>query len=518
MIHKMTRLRLILLLIVIGFTVIPMPAGHAGNEIKVTYDSNKIIFNSQPVLSNGNTYVETRPFIQKLGLQVSWLNNTKFRLFNPNLVIDMEVNSQTVYVNNKKTIIAIAPIKIGATLFLPVRPITTLTNHNLSWDQASNTIMISKKTDTSEQQPPEPPTKSNKVIAYYPSWATYQKFEVSQIPAANITHINYAFANISNGTVVMGDSTADKGNFEQLRQLKKNNPKLKTLISVGGWTWSSQFSDVSLSTSSRNRFADSAVQFIRDHGFDGVDIDWEYPVSGGLASNNSKPQDKQNFTLLLQTIREKLNAAQLKDGKTYLLTIAAGAFPEYVNNTEISKVAAAVDWINLMTYDYHGSWEKNSNHNAPLYADPKDQGSTTSNIDSTVKTYVNAKVPSDKLVLGIPMYGRSWTNCGATNMGLYQACNGVAPGAIAAGVHEYGNLEKQSLINKNGFVRYWSDSAKVPWLYNKSTGTFITYEDPESISYKAEYIKAKGLAGAMVWELSQDFNRTLLNKLVSSLK
>jgi chitinase len=237
-----------------------------------------------------------------------------------------------------------------------------------------------------------------------------------------------------------------------------------------------------------------------------------------LATNKARPEDKHNFTLLLQTIRDKLNAAQLKDGKTYLLTIASGAFPAYLKNTEMDKVAAIVDWINLMTYDYHGNWENVSNHNAPLYADPKDQNNIDSNIHSSVDTYLKAGVPSNKLVLGIPFYGRSWTNCGTAKQGQYQTCKGVADGVVADGIHEYGNIEKQGWINGKGFVRYWNNSSKVPWLYNKTTGTFVSYEDPESIAYKAQYIKSKRLGGAMVWELSQDFNRTLLNKLLDSLK
>jgi chitinase len=381
----------------------------------------------------------------------------------------------------------------------------------------ANSIAITSNKQ-SQTPTPAPTNSSYRVVGYYPSWGTYQNFDVSQIAASNITHVNYAFANIKGGKIVLGDPYADKGNFKQLDALKQANPKLKTLISVGGWAWSGQFSEISLSNFSRTQFADSVVQFIRDYGFDGVDLDWEYPVIGGLAGNHARLADKHNFTLLLQTVRDKLDTAQLKDGKKYSLTIAAGAFPGYIKNTEMDQVASIVDWVNLMTYDYHGDWENGSNYNAPLYADPQDPYSFKSNVNSTVSAFLKAGVPSNKLVVGIPFYGRSWTNCSTANHGLYQTCKGVAKGVIADGVHEYGNLEKQGWINGKGFVRYWNDYAKVPWLYNKATGTFVTYEDPESISYKANYIKSKGLGGAMVWELSQDFNWTLLNKLVNSLK
>jgi chitinase len=530
---KMLNSILILLFALIGFSTIPISSSYADSVIHVTYNDKDIAFGTNPVTKNGTTYVETRPFIKPLGLQVSWISNTKFRLSKPGLIIDMVVNSTTAYVNSSKLTLAAAPIKIGATLFIPVRPITNITKHKILWSQATNTLSIYSNLTTVPA--PTKPSTSYKVIAYYSSWGTYSKFEVSQIEAPHLTHINYAFANIKDGKVVVGDPWADiekpfpgdctdnsclKGNFNQLLQLKKANPHLKTLISVGGWTWSGQFSDAALSASSRTKFADSAVKFIRDYGFDGVDIDWEYPVSGGLAANKTRLADKQNFTLLLQTLRNKLNTAQKQDGKTYLLTIAAGAFPSYLNKTEMNQVSHTIDWINLMTYDYHGDWEKESNHLAPLYSDPEEpsKANTKSNIDYTVQIYLNAGVAANKLVLGIPLYGRSWTGCSATNQGLYQSCTGVATGLIANGIHEYGNLEKQGWINGKGFVRYWNNSAKTPWLFNKSTGTFITYEDPESIAIKAKYIKSQRLGGAMLWEISQDFNNTLLNQLNRSLK
>ncbi|WP_372661448.1 glycosyl hydrolase family 18 protein [Cohnella sp.] len=523
---------LILLLTFIGFSTVSMPYGSAESVVRVTYNDQAIVFGQKPISRKGTTYAETRPFIKPLGFQIHWINNTKFRLSKTALVIDMEVNSMTAYVNSRKVTLAAAPMKVGATLFLPLRPIADITGHKVSWNAATNTIAIES---SSANNTPATSYHSYKIIAYYSSWGTYQNYDVSGIDASKITHINYAFANIKEGKIVLGDPWADtqkpfpgdcsdnsclKGNFNQLQKLKKANPHLKTLISVGGWTWSGQFSDIALTASSRAKFADSAVQFIRDYSFDGVDLDWEYPVSGGLASNTKRPSDKQNFTLFLKEIREKLNTAQKEDGKTYLLTIAGGAFPGYVQNTEMDQIAKHLDWVNLMTYDFHGDWENVSNHQAPLYMDPKDPVAYNAkgNINSTIYTYLKAGIPANKLILGIPLYGRSWTGCDITNQGLYQSCKGVADGVLADGIHEYGNLENQGWINGKGFVRYWSNTAKVPWLLNKSTGTFITYEDPESIAYKAKYIKSKGLGGAMFWEINQDFNHTLQSKLYQSLK
>ncbi|OYD10005.1 glycoside hydrolase family 18 protein [Paludifilum halophilum] len=374
----------------------------------------------------------------------------------------------------------------------------------------------------------------HKVIAYYPGWATYDRdYQVADIDASKVTHINYAFANISGGEVVLGDPYADtdkffpgdcwepgckRGNFNQLNKLKQEHPHLKTLISVGGWTWSGNFSDVAMTEASRTKFAESAVDFIREWGFDGVDLDWEYPVDGGLEPG--RPEDKQNFTLLMKKMRETLDQAGAEDGKDYLLTIASGASPDYVENTELDKVEDDLDWINIMTYDFHGGWEDESNNNAPLYRDPDDPSSHADNyyVDAAVQGHLDAGVPKDKLVLGMPFYGRGWDGCSSSNNGLYQSCSGPArEGTWEDGVFDYADLE-ENYINKNGYTRHWNDDAKVPYLYNPDTQTFITYDDEESIGYKTDYIKSKGLAGAMFWELASDRNGTLLNQVYNDLR
>ncbi|WP_409291232.1 glycoside hydrolase family 18 protein [Peribacillus sp. SCS-37] len=369
---------------------------------------------------------------------------------------------------------------------------------------------------------------NKKIIAYFPSWNIYGRdFQVKDIDAAKITHINYAFANIQDGKMVLGDPWADvdkpfpgdeqssvKGNFGQLIHLKESYPHLKTLISVGGWTWSGAFSDAALTDESRDKFAKSAVKFLRDYQFDGVDLDWEYPVSGGLESNIKRPQDKQNYTLLLAEIRHELDQAGKEDKKHYLLTIAGGASSSFVSNTELSKLTKFTDFINIMTYDFHGSWEKVSGHNAPLFADPLDP-SDGLNGDTAVNLYLEAGVPSEEIVLGIPFYGKGWDGCENKRSGEYQACNGPSKeGTWEASIFDYTDIE-QNYLNKNGYKSFWNGRAKVPFLYNPSTGTFITYENEKSIGYKADYITANQLGGAMIWEISGDRNLTLLSALSS---
>jgi chitinase len=406
-----------------------------------------------------------------------------------------------------------------------------------------------------------------KIIGYYPSWGAYTRnYQVYDIDASKVSHINYAFAdicwngihgnpdpagpnpqtwscqdevgtiNVPNGTIVMGDPWIDaqksnagdtwdeplRGNFKQLIKLKQANPNLKTIISVGGWTWSNRFSDVAASATTRETFANSAVDFLRKYQFDGVDLDWEYPVSGGLPGNSYRPEDKQNYTKLLQTIRQKLDAAGAADGKTYLLTIASGAGPSFIQNTELSAIAQTVDWINIMTYDMNGGWQTQSGHNAPLYYDPAAgsanlPNASTFNVDAAVTAYFAAGVPANKLVLGVPFYGRGWAGCPAAGNGQYQNCTGTAQaGTWENGAFDFYDLEA-NYIGKNGYTRYWNDTAKVPYLYNAANKTFISYDDADSIGYKVSYLKTNGLAGAMFWEFSGDRNKTLLNKLASEL-
>lgn len=411
-----------------------------------------------------------------------------------------------------------------------------------------------------------------KIVGYFTSWGIYgRNYQVKDIDGSKLTHLNYAFADICwggvhgnnstdspnkqtwsctdshvplqsksvpNGTIVLGEPWADVntpyagytyeecdqkalcGNFAGLRDLKKKNPSLKTLISVGGWTWSNRFSDVAAGAATRETFANSAVEFIRTYGFDGVDLDWEYPVAGGLSGNTYSPADKQNYTLLLKKVREKLDAAGTADGKKYLLTIASGASQKYANNTELSEIAKTVDWINIMTYDFHGGWEKSTNHNAALYPDPNDPSTgeiKKFNTSDAIDIYFQSGVPANKLVLGLPFYGKGWKGCppGPNNDGQYQTCVGGWDGNVLptgtwddwasgnSGTFDYGDI-MANYVNKNGFTRYWNDTTKTPYLFNPTSGTFISYEDTQSIAAKTAYIKSKGLAGAMFWETSSD--------------
>ena len=375
---------------------------------------------------------------------------------------------------------------------------------------------------------------SNKrVIGYFTSWGIYGRdFHVSDIPVDKITHINYAFANISNDLVcVLGDPYADidkfypgdssdegalRGNFHQLQILKENNPHIRTLISIGGWTWSGKFSDAAITEQSRQKFANSCVEFITNYHFDGVDIDWEYPVGGGMSGG--RPEDTVNYTLLLKELREQLDSQGVVDGRHYLLTIASPAGEANYQNIELDKIHAYLDWINIMTYDFHGGWDPVTNFNAPLYPHPSDPYGeymqTRFNADYAVNGYLASGVPSGKIVMGMPFYGRGWSGVPNLNNGLFQQAGGVPQGTWESGMFDYWDLKENYLAN--GYTRHWSEESKVPWLYSPQTGIMISYDDPQSLGIKAEYVKDNQLGGVMFWEFSGDDSEdSLLNSLVA---
>ncbi|WP_163537526.1 glycosyl hydrolase family 18 protein [Gracilibacillus sp. YIM 98692] len=393
----------------------------------------------------------------------------------------------------------------------------------VAYDTANQTSEVSKSVLVDNTSPVEAAQQNYKRVGYYASWATYSEYQVTDIDASKLTHINYAFANISeDGKMKVGDPWADtqqpfpgdtetqelKGNFHQLNKLKEQHPHLKTLISVGGWTWSDKFSDVALTEESRTTFADSVLDFMLQYGFDGVDLDWEYPVSGGKAGNTNRPEDKQNYTLLLKKIRETLDAQSEKDGKDYLLTIAAGVSSHHAANMELDKLHQYVDYIQLMTYDIHGEWDQITGLNAPLHKDPDSKFAQEWSVQDAVETYINRGVPTEKMVIGIPFYGRVYNQVDEASSGLYQPfSDGKSVG--------YASIE-ENYLNKNEFRRQWESDSKTPYLSNDST--FISYDDVESIGHKTSYIQSMELGGAMMWELSQDPDRVLLTKIYEDLK
>lgn len=352
-------------------------------------------------------------------------------------------------------------------------------------------------------------TSTQKIVGYYAAWSAYTSYTPDKIDASKLTHIHYAFAKINQyNKIAMGYPDVDLENFSKLRALKKKKPSLKTLISVGGWTWSGRFSDIAATQSTRDTFANSIVSFITKYGFDGVDIDWEYPVSGGLSTNSRRADDKKNFTLLLKTIRAKLDARGTIDKKHYLLTIAGGSGSWYTNNVQLGLLHQYLDYANVMTYDIHGTWDKYTDFNAPLYKSTDTSPQYKWSVNDSINTWINAGFPRKKIVMGVPFYGYLYQNVKNRNNGLYQTFSGGKSVSFADIQSKY--------LNKNGYVRRYHKQSQVPWLFNGSS--FISYDDATSMAKKASFAKSKYLGGVAIWELSQDPNKILLNSLYNQLK
>ncbi|WP_297085696.1 glycoside hydrolase family 18 protein [uncultured Draconibacterium sp.] len=352
-----------------------------------------------------------------------------------------------------------------------------------------------------------------KLVAYV---AGYRDYDFTQIDADGITHINYAFGNIRNGQAVFDTTKIDGKNLtpvdlEKLVALKTKNPNLKILISIGGWSWSGGFSDAALTEQSRAVFAKSCATMVNDYRLDGIDLDWEYPNQPG-AGNTYRPEDVQNFTLMLQKVRESLDEMARAEGKEkhYLLTIATGADMVYVDNTNLGEVQKYLDFINIMTYDFYNGWHNTNGHHSNLSASANPDKDMNSVLNA-VSMHLKAGVPAKKLNLGIPFYGRIWKGVDASDDEiLFNKAETVGMGI------DYVDFCEN--INANGFTRFWDENAQAPYLWNPVEKTFISYEDEQSIALKINYLKEQGLGGVMFWEYAADKDKKLLNAVRQGLK
>jgi chitinase len=351
------------------------------------------------------------------------------------------------------------------------------------------------------------PATTKKLVGYFEAGDIGAKqYFVPDIPADLLSHVIYAFADVTPaGECVSVDAKDDGINFPLLADLKAEYPQLRALISVGGASHSTNFSAVAADQGLRTTFVQSSVQFMTQNGFDGIDIDWEFPV----------PKDSANFTTLLQELRSQLEAQGAADGRNYLLTIAAPAGLKNIANLQLAQIHPLLDWINLETYDFTTARSATTNFNAPLFTYKGDL-----NVDAAVQSYLTGGVPAGKIVLGVRFVGTGWQGVGPTNNGLYQDDTGPAQGTwdiagAPTGSFGYQDIEDNYLASS---TRSWDSKAQVPWLYNADTGIMISYEDTESLAAKVNYAVSKALGGVMVWELGSDDNEgRLVNAIAAAL-
>lgn len=320
--------------------------------------------------------------------------------------------------------------------------------------------------------------------------------------AKKLTHVNIAFGHVKNDEITVDHLQ----HLDEVSKLREINPDLKIILSVGGWS-AGGFSIAASTEEGRKKMAESAVRIVKAYGLDGVDLDWEYPCYG-VAGIDSSPDDKENFTLLLKEIREALDEAQKETGQYYLLTIAAGADEYYIDGTEMAEVQKYLDYVQLMTYDMRGGFQTLTGHHTNLYASTGDLFRIS--VEKSVRIFMEAGVPREKLVIGAAFYSRMWKDVPNVNNGLHQMTSsfgGYGP--------DFSDLV-ENYINKNGFTRYWDDEAKAPYLFDGST--FITYDDEESIAHKCDFVKEKNLGGIMFWEYKCDNTYRLLDTMYKELK
>ena len=376
-------------------------------------------------------------------------------------------------------------------------------------------------------------TGNKRIVTYFPSWGVYeagqQYVKVKDIAWDKVTHVNHGFFEITSSyDIQTTDSWADyedeancpenpngsvKGHFGAYEYYKKKYPNVKILISVGGWTRSDKFSDAALTDTSRQTLANNMVAFMKKYSFiDGMDIDWEYPCITRSPEDQydrgcvGRPEDKENFTLLLKTMRETFDANGMSDK---LVTCAVSAGEEKIRNTEPDKYQQYCDYIGVMTYDFAGSWDTTTGHLAPLYQNPNDPLSKSSrknfSTDYAMKLYSEEYgVQKDKLLAGVPLYSRGWGNVapGPNGDGLFQT-GGNFKGNLGEG-GQYSYYDIPTLEKTAGWTKYRDEIALVPYLYNASLKQFITYEDDISLKARCNYVNKNNYGGVIVWDASGD--------------
>ena len=342
------------------------------------------------------------------------------------------------------------------------------------------------------------------VGAYFAGWES-GTFPVSQIPADTVTNVFYSFATISNGTCVVPQG--GPADFAALAALKRSHPNLRTSISIGGWG-AAGYSDAALTAASREKFVSSCLNtFFGTYqgSFDGVDMDWEFPVSGGPSDITARPQDRADAVLLAKEFRRQLDA--LGTGH-HLLTAALpagrlqteGPF-DPAASFDLAAMGGVLDWINLMTYDMGTGFSSVSTFNAPMRAvaaDPLGQPMKRwNNVTGAVRYYETHGVPADKIVLGVPFYGRGFhVTAEGPDHGLYQLYDSTF------GVDSWNQVK--TMLADPSWHEYWNADAQSPWLYNASQQKFASFEDPHSIGIRADYARCAGLRGDFMWEIAED--------------
>lgn len=402
-------------------------------------------------------------------------------------------------------------------------------------------------------------TKEIRNVMYYGDWSIWGgqgNFYPKDIPADQLTHLNYAFLDFdAQGNLVFTDKdaaveapvgqdgvqwqAANAGILIALQQLRAENPNLKIGISLGGWSKSGDFAVVAADASKRANLIQNVIKFIKYTNMDFVDVDWEFPAEvrqPDLVDNKNDegtkyamPEDKNNYILLLQDIKNALNKQGAELGKAYELSVALPAPKSKIDiGIDVPRLFNIVDFANIMTYDMRGAWDEVSGHHTGLYTNPNDplMGNNLS-IDESVNYLIQQGAEPNKIVVGAAYYTRGWDKVSQgsdpNHPGLFgeaalsakdadqtpshgavgEAALAVGDGGRRTGIWSYRNLDKLKATYPN-LKEYWDDAAKAPYLYDGTTGVFYTYDNERSIQEKTKYVLENGLGGVIAWMASND--------------
>ncbi|KAK3088448.1 hypothetical protein FSP39_019336 [Pinctada imbricata] len=351
-------------------------------------------------------------------------------------------------------------------------------------------------------------------VCYYTNWSQYRpghgRFVPENVDASLCTHIIYAFGKLVGNTITNFEWN-DEQRYSEVMKLKETNPDLKVLLAMGGWNAGSlPFSKMCETLESRSEFIYSSIAWLRQHSFDGLDMDWEYPGRRG----GNETLDMENFNRLLQEAYTVFEEEAADTGREkLLLTAAVAAGQGNIDGVyDIPEISRYLDFIAIMTYDFHGgSWLNITGHNSPLYANPT-QYDPTFCMSWAAEYWVQQGAPRDKLVIGLPTYGRTFDLKDPSNNGLGAPSKGGGPTGPYTRESGFRSYYEICDLQKEGGITRWDNISKVPYYTNDKTGMWIGFDNKESIYYKMKDVVLKEneeFAGIMIWALDlDDFNAT----------